>query len=354
MWSVIPPKMFVGKGLAPFQKGLTYRMEAGRYNRTAMLPRSLTWLCLFLACVVAVFAFWFLLSIVMRRWFMPSREERAGTRHGPYEVASLVFLPALALEALLVALSRETLIRQPFPYTGQWGLVLIVVVLLTALFLCFNLFTIYTVGTGLAPIGEKSSLVLTPGVNTTQTRRGGRSNSAGTARGQGSIGANLRRQLVMGCPHHDDIQTDKWYAKFAPPGLAPVRGVVAHTDQMDRDVPSTCFRTEAVGIVPGADPVPSASPMSSADPMPSASPVPTSIHPNIKQQVWGWLRRNWGILPVFLITVPMVLYKPAYEPYWQDELSSYYAARYIMVRGIPAFPSGIIYPKGELFSYLLA
>jgi hypothetical protein len=50
----------------------------------------------------------------------------------------------------------------------------------------------------------------------------------------------------------------------------------------------------------------------------------------------------------------MVLYNPAYEPYWQDELSSYYAARDIMVHGIPAFPSGFIYPKGELFSYLLA
>ncbi len=50
----------------------------------------------------------------------------------------------------------------------------------------------------------------------------------------------------------------------------------------------------------------------------------------------------------------MACYNLAYEPFWQDELSSYYAARSIMLHGFPAFPSGYLYPKGELFSAILA
>jgi hypothetical protein len=187
--------------------------------------------------ITAVLVLWLILALVILRRFMPSRR-------AALETACLVFLPALALEALLIALSREPLITQPFPYTGQWGLILISLVLLTALLL------------------------------------------------------------------HSHART------------APVRS------RRDRACPCPCPH--------------------------NPQPSPTTIHPTIRQRIWLWLKRNKGILPIFLAAIPMVLYNPAYEPYWQDELSSYYAARSIMAYGIPAFPSGIIYPKGELFSYLLA
>ena len=184
-------------------------------------------------------------------------------RHSPYAIASLVFLPALALEATLVTLSRESLITQPFPYTALWGLALIAVVLLTALLLYFHTHKIW-----------KSSVIV------------------GT-------------------------------------GPAPVRKRIEDTSQPIWSAYANPSRT-------------------------AAGPVPT-VQPNRLLHTLGiWLKRHWGILPIFLLTIPMVIYKPAYEPYWQDELSSYYAARYIMTHGIPAFPSGFIYPKGELFSYLLA
>jgi len=55
-----------------------------------------------------------------------------------------------------------------------------------------------------------------------------------------------------------------------------------------------------------------------------------------------------------VLAIPMACYHISYEPFWQDELSSYYASLYIMSHGYPAFPSGFIYPKGELFSYIMA
>ncbi|HUY77100.1 MAG TPA: glycosyltransferase family 39 protein, partial [Ktedonobacterales bacterium] len=50
----------------------------------------------------------------------------------------------------------------------------------------------------------------------------------------------------------------------------------------------------------------------------------------------------------------MVTYQLGYESYWQDEMASIYAAQGILAHGIPQFPSGFIYPKAELYHYLLA
>lgn len=68
----------------------------------------------------------------------------------------------------------------------------------------------------------------------------------------------------------------------------------------------------------------------------------------------SWLKDNWGLVAIVLLAIPMVCYDLGYEPYWQDELVSYYAARNILAHGYPGFPSGFVYPKGELFSYILA
>ena len=55
-----------------------------------------------------------------------------------------------------------------------------------------------------------------------------------------------------------------------------------------------------------------------------------------------------------LIAIPLVTYNLAYDPYWQDELTSYYAAKGILAHGLPILPSGFLYAKGELYSYALA
>ncbi len=55
-----------------------------------------------------------------------------------------------------------------------------------------------------------------------------------------------------------------------------------------------------------------------------------------------------------LVGAYMVTYQLSYESYWQDELASIYAAQGILHHGIPRTISGFIYPKAELFSYMLA
>jgi uncharacterized membrane protein len=67
-----------------------------------------------------------------------------------------------------------------------------------------------------------------------------------------------------------------------------------------------------------------------------------------------WFRAHWGLLLVMALAVPMICYDYNYEPLWQDPLTSYYAARGIMAHGLPFMPSGFVYAKAELYSYVLA
>ncbi|WP_069803809.1 glycosyltransferase family 39 protein [Thermogemmatispora onikobensis] len=69
---------------------------------------------------------------------------------------------------------------------------------------------------------------------------------------------------------------------------------------------------------------------------------------------WQSWRFWMAMLPLLAIAVLFSGYQLSYEPYWQDELSSYYAARGILTTGWPSFPSGFLYTKAELYSYLLA
>ncbi len=55
-----------------------------------------------------------------------------------------------------------------------------------------------------------------------------------------------------------------------------------------------------------------------------------------------------------LLGLYMVTYQLGYETYWQDELTSIYAAEGVLQRGYPNLLSGFIYPKAELFHYMLA
>ena len=70
--------------------------------------------------------------------------------------------------------------------------------------------------------------------------------------------------------------------------------------------------------------------------------------------LFSLLRRHWPVVVLFLVAIPLISYNLSYEPMWQDELSSYYTARGIMAHGLPLFPSGFVYAKAELHSYLLA
>ncbi|GCE03017.1 glycosyltransferase family 39 protein [Dictyobacter aurantiacus] len=195
-------------------------------------------------CCVAVLAFWLLMALVVLRRYYPSRG-------AALEAASLVFLPALAVEALLIVLDHEPMLPQPFPYTAPWGLFLIFLVASSA------------------------------------------------------IGLWLHARQRQRVPY---VTTNE----------------------------SAALNNDFLALVGNSVPL-------------ESQPVPLW-----RLRLLAWLRQNWGIIPVMLLIIPMACYHLGYEPFWQDELSSYNAARNIMLQGFPAFPSGFTYPKGELYSYLLA
>ena len=83
--------------------------------------------------------------------------------------------------------------------------------------------------------------------------------------------------------------------------------------------------------------------------------VPDTYHAQSILRATGiWLSKHWPLLLIMLVAIPLVTYNLGYDPYWQDELTSYYAARGILAHGLPIMPSGFLYTKGELYSYALA
>jgi hypothetical protein len=74
----------------------------------------------------------------------------------------------------------------------------------------------------------------------------------------------------------------------------------------------------------------------------------------LSKQCLLWLYDHWVLLLIILASIPLICYNLNYEPYWQDELTSYYAAKGVLLHGLPLLPSGFLYAKGELYSYLLA
>ncbi len=190
--------------------------------------------------ILAVLTCWLFIGwFVLRRFYTSFRLALEG--------ACLVFLPALALEALLISLAREPLLIRPFPYTSFWAGILVLVVAFSTLGLWFSFY-----------------------------------------------------------------KRNKWQ----------------ETKEENID-----FEQLQAELTEG---------------------IQAAAHDTRKERLMHWLKQNWGLVPIVLLAIPMACYNLAYEPFWQDELSSYYAARNIMQHGFPAFPSGYLYPKGELFSYILA
>lgn len=187
----------------------------------------------------AVLGLWLLVGLrIMRRYY--------SSRSAALEVACLAYLPALALEALLLVLAREPLIPQPFPYTWQWGLVLL-----------------------------------------------------------GMAGAGF---IILWLNARHGHRAGGW--------------MVQDTRAMLRE---------------------------KHPPQPYHGKGDRKSRPRSR-----WLRTHWLLIPIILLAIPLICYNLSYEPYWQDELTSYFAARGILAHGIPVMPSGFFYPKGELYSYLLA
>ncbi len=184
-----------------------------------------------------------LMALVLRRYY--------ASFGNACETASIAYMPALAFEALCIALSRETLLPQPFPYTSFWGGILITIIIFCYTLLWLNAYN-----------GRRKDRALS--------------------------------------------------AKLSPLFSQEVNAKLCTLRRMRKHYP---YFPPRIGV---------------------------------------WIQRHWAIILLTLIALPLAFYGLAYEPYWQDELASYYAARGILAHGFPVFPSGFLYEKAELYSYLLA
>jgi hypothetical protein len=74
-------------------------------------------------------------------------------------------------------------------------------------------------------------------------------------------------------------------------------------------------------------------------------------------RVAGMLVAHWDAVAVSGIAAVMgalLSYRLDYEALWQDEATSALVANQIRAHGLPIFPSGVWYLKGELYHYLIA
>ncbi|MBV9258661.1 MAG: glycosyltransferase family 39 protein, partial [Ktedonobacteraceae bacterium] len=195
-----------------------------------------------------VIGLWLLISLgVLRRYY--------GSPRLALETLSIAYVPALTCEALLMVLSREPLLLQPFPYTHLWGYVLIVIVIAGYILLWLNVRNAYMLS---------------------------------------SIDAERLQEQRQ--PFFERLTRIRLLSRLRR------------------------YR----------------------------------FYPYVPTRIATYCYRHWMLLPLILISVPLSCYGLSYEPRWQDELSSYYAAHGVLAHGFPFFPSGFLYEKAELYSYVLA
>src|SRR5579859_1284805 len=252
---------------------LFYLPDSTTTRNVQITPPSLLVGLLFWS-VIAIVALWLFIAFLFTlRYHIPYRSA--------LELTSLAYLPPLACEALLITLSKEPQMPQPFPYTAGWGVALLLVLCTCYLLLWYYMHTI----TG-AQYNQHHS-------------QGGGKPRPYPAR----LRQLFRRRVRAGlAPALDNPQAP---ALNVREGLAPAPGMVR--------------------------------------------PVLTMIFPVLRL-----LRKHWLLILIVLVAIPLVTYNLAYDPYWQDELTSYYAAKGILAHGLPILPSGFLYAKGELYSYALA
>ena len=200
-----------------------------------------------------VIGLWLLIALgVQRRYYRSSRVA--------LETLITAYVPALICEALLMVLSRESLLPQPFPYTNLWGCFLIIIVVASYVLLWLNAWNA------------------------------------------------LLRSHSIGNPHAGEQRL-------------PFLGLL-----------SLLFRRIHLFSLLRSH----------------------KIYPYIPKRFVVRFYRHWMLLLLILISLPLSGYDLSYEPYWQDELSSYYAAHGVLAHYLPFFPSGFLYEKAEFYSYVLA
>jgi hypothetical protein len=189
--------------------------------------------------VAFVIALWLLFArYVLRRYYNTLAEALS--------ITCLAFLPALALEGLMVVMGGEPLVPNPFPYTVQWALLLLGVMALGFVMLWLH------------------------------------------AR-KGALKAKERKSAAR-----RELPT--------PAGILDVR---VHSARL-------------------------------------------------MDNVIAWVKNNWALVLIILVAIPLISYDPTYQPYWQDELTSYLAAKGVLAHGLPLLPSGFLYAKSEFYSDVLA
>jgi len=236
----------------PGDIGSFYLPESLSQNNVQVVPITLS-IETILGASILVFGLWLFFSLVVLRRFTQSKSEALA-------IGSLMYVPTLAFEGLLLALSRESQMPRPFPFTWFWVAILSAIVWCTALLLWLNTAARYRQ----RMYGGVESTALLSGVRFASVQEG----------------------------LHELYKTTS------------EKVLVGQGGKVDR--------------------------------------------------ILRWLRQNWALVALVLIAIPLSCYNLAYEPYWQDELSSYYASRGILAQGLPFFPSGFLYPKSELYSYMLA
>ncbi len=81
---------------------------------------------------------------------------------------------------------------------------------------------------------------------------------------------------------------------------------------------------------------------------------PISVVPVLgRPSVLSWFGLYWPVVLLTVIGCCLIIPILGYEPLWQDELVSFYVAKNSIAHGFPMMPSGFIYPKAELFHYML-
>jgi Dolichyl-phosphate-mannose-protein mannosyltransferase len=242
---------------------LFYLPDSTTTRNVQIIPPSLLFMAL-LCSMMGVLGLWFFISLLFHVHYHISYRNTL-------EITSLAYVPALACEALLVALSREPQMPQPFPYTAGWGGALVLML-----------------GAGY--------LLLWCYVRTLSRQSAG----------------GVRRNPLA-----------RRFLEKAGAELALIGVHFTHHSQGDRE----------------------------------GRPYHTRLHQPLRNRVGATLAvalEHWLLILIVLVAIPLVTYNLAYDPYWQDELTSYYAARGILAHGLPVLPSGFLYMKGELYSYVLA
>ena len=248
---------------------LFYLPDSTTTRNVQITPPSLLTGIIFCS-ILAIVALWLFIAILF------SIRYRISYRSA-LELTSLAYLPPLACEALLVTLSKEPQMPQPFPYTTGWGIALLLV-----LCACYLLLWRY--------------------VHTL----------SGAHHSQGG-----------GKPRPYPARLHQLFRRFVGAGLAPALD--------NKHTPALAKIRNMVGA--------------------GLAPALASYRLAPALRI---LRKHWPLIFIMLLAIPLVTYNLAYDPYWQDELTSYYAAKGILAHGLPILPSGFLYAKGELYSYALA